>query len=328
MEQSPYIRGTGNERRHYSVPFFNFDTRAQFLDNSDPRWDPDVIESHEANKKGVIEALGRKYGTDRLEQKIENFAALGSAPISIISHHNGFAAQIRDAYVAEQYYPALTATCALGERILNHLILDLRDDYKNTPQYRDVWNKESFDDWGRSVSTLDAWNVLEPEVGDRFRDLMRLRHRSIHFNQSTYLTFKEDSLAAYRHLHFILNTQFGALGLQRWFIRGTVGAFFIRRESEVDPFVRRYYLPQCPLVGPDYSLSMTALPPWVVAFDREEYPYGELSDEEFAGLANSRGERELAEDCLPMKPGVRAFVLAPGEVHQLAHQPNGSVQIA
>lgn len=57
----------------------------------------------------------------------------------------------------EADYPALVGACALGERILNHLILDLRGAYAHTPEYKRVHRKDSFDDWRVPIDTLAAW---------------------------------------------------------------------------------------------------------------------------------------------------------------------------
>jgi len=48
----------------------------------------------------------------------------------VIAYHNSFLRRVRDAFASGNYYPALTAGCALGERILNHLILDLREEFR------------------------------------------------------------------------------------------------------------------------------------------------------------------------------------------------------
>jgi hypothetical protein len=81
--------------------------------------------------------------------------------------------------IAGVYYPALTAACALGERILNHLIIAIREDFRTTPQYRTVARKDSFDNWDLAIDTLHAWDVLLPSVVEHYRHLRDIRHRSI-----------------------------------------------------------------------------------------------------------------------------------------------------
>ncbi len=45
------------------------------------------------------------------------------------------------------YHLALTAACALGERILNHLVLTLRDEFRSSPEFKRIYRSESFDNW-------------------------------------------------------------------------------------------------------------------------------------------------------------------------------------
>lgn len=80
----------------------------------------------------------------------------------------------------------MVGACTLAERILNHLVIDLREFYRGTPEYRKVLRKDSFDDWRIPIDTLESWGVLLLQAASEFRSLMLLRHRSIHFNPDTY----------------------------------------------------------------------------------------------------------------------------------------------
>jgi hypothetical protein len=184
------------------VPFFDFDSRAISLREPGDDWSKDVVDNHNENRERTIEDLRQEFGSQNLERKTSDLTALGPAPWSIVAHHNAFFRQIRNTFVAGNYYPALTAACALGERILNHLIIDLRDHFRSSPRYREVYRKESFDDWARCTEILTEWKVLEPGVKSDFEQLMKLRHRSIHFNQKTYETLRDDSLEACRKAHY------------------------------------------------------------------------------------------------------------------------------
>jgi hypothetical protein len=187
------------------------------------------------------------------------------------------------------YYPALVGACALGERILNHLVLDLREDFRGTPEYKQVYNKSSFDDWQLVIDTLATWGVLLPDVVKEFGRLEKLRHRSIHFNVDTYSKLREDALAAIAHMQLIIERQFGAFGDQPWFIAGIGGAAFIKREYELQPFIRRYFLPQCPFVG-----VLSGFDPHFRLVDLPDYGDGELTDQEFCDAYNSRDPASVA----------------------------------
>lgn len=85
--------------------------------------------------------------------------------MSLLTYHNGLHEQARRAFVTGAYYPALVAACALGERILNHLVLDMRDSFKSSDHYKKVYRKDSLDDWPFAVVVLTDWKVLVDSVG-------------------------------------------------------------------------------------------------------------------------------------------------------------------
>jgi hypothetical protein len=304
-------------RRYFVPPFFGlWDARVHHIDLPKNEWDEAVKLLHLENRAKVIEELKGEYGPDRIEDKIKNFQEIGDSPMSIVSYHNLFFRQAREAFVVGAYYPALTGACALGERILNHLILDLREEFRSTNTYKTVRSKESIDDWDRAVRILDDWKVLEPGVSERFQNLKTLRHNSIHFNAQTYQRAREDALQALQILKEIITGQFGAFGTQRWFIRGTQGACFIKKESESDPFVRAFYLKQCPYVGYRYALKPLRGGAWL-AFDQETYEGTTLTDKEFCDLYENRGVSDLASDDLPPKPGIITWLLVTGEASRI-----------
>ncbi|MEX0922695.1 MAG: hypothetical protein WDZ84_07960 [Rhodovibrionaceae bacterium] len=147
----------------------DFDTTSNILNiKIDDGWEEEVKQQWINNKRKIIEGIKLRYGVVNFEQKISNFVDIDSKPFSILSHHNHFHAQAREAFVMGSYFPALTASCALGERILNHLIIDLRDFFKKTSEYKKVYRKESFDDWNIAIDILSKWNIILPCVGERF----------------------------------------------------------------------------------------------------------------------------------------------------------------
>lgn len=277
-------------RRHLSYTM-DFDTRVFLFEEPGEQWEDEPRRLHLENRERVKAELEREFGSDRLDQKIANFVAIKSKPFSVISYHNQFFDQARRAFVVGAYYPALVAACALGERILNHLMLDLRDFYKSTPEYKLVFRKHSFDNWAVPIDTLEAWNILRPTAVTEFRALMELRHRSVHFNVSTYRTLREDALAAILHLREIIDEQFTAFCARPWFIKGTSGQIFIKREWEDNPFIKKFYLPTCPFVGPNFSISFRQ---GLRFYDHADYGDGAWTDEEFAAAFETRKPEDLA----------------------------------
>jgi hypothetical protein len=289
-EWKPLLADFGR-RRHLSYTM-DFDSRAHVFAEPGEGWTEEARRLHLENRERTKAGLVRDFGSDHLDNKIANFVALGVKPFSVLAYHNHFFEQARRAFVIGAYYPVLVSACALGERILNHLILDLRDFYKHTPEYKRVYRKDSFDDWQIPIDTLEAWNVLLPKAVAEFQALMVLRHRSIHFNISTYATLQEDALAAIRHMREIIEEQFTAFGNRPWFIEGARGHVFIKQEWEENPFIKTYYLRTCPFVGPYFAISFDQ---GMMFHDHPDYGDGDWTDEEFAAAFQARSPEQLAK---------------------------------
>lgn len=289
-------------KRHLVFPF-DFDSRAVGLDDDTSGWGEVEKRQFEERNAALFQSLKDEYGAGNFVRTLADFKALGARPFSIVAHHNALYHSACEAFLHGQYFPALTAACALGERMLNHLILDLRDDFKSTAEYSEVKDRGSFSNWNRACSVLSAWRVFQTDrVEPEFRALARLRNRSLHFNAAAPLTVREDALKAFGHLSKIIADQFGFAGPQRWQIPDTAGAFFVKHEYESDPFIRKYYIPQCPYVSPLYAIKF--IPEGILFFDRE-YPEGPaISDAEFVRLLNTRDVKEMAPSDLPPPFGV------------------------
>jgi hypothetical protein len=273
--------------KRYRVLRQDFDTRANVLKQEiSPEWQDSVKAQWKKNKEQIVEELCAELGAIGLHRKVQDFIDIGAAPISLVAFHNRFFRQVRYAFTIGAYYPALTASCALGERILNHLVLLLREDFRNTREYKQVCRKNSFDNWDLAIGTLEKWGVLLPDVAVTYRELRDIRHRTLHFSPETDQNDRSLSLEAINKLTEIISGQFSGFGPQPWYIEGTVGAIFVKRGSEQTPFVRRVVLPNCHVVG---YLHLLQLGPggWIVM---DDHPYGdrEVSDEEFRELFNNR----------------------------------------
>jgi hypothetical protein len=261
----------------------DFDSRANALtmDIKD-EWDSEVKVLHEANKQNVRKELKYVYGIDRYELKENNFKDMGPTFPSIIAFHNKFLNQSRTAFIMGGYYPAFTGITTLTERVLNHLVIALRDDFKHTPEYKKVYNKSSFTDWDDVIETLEAWDILLPDSKPDLLKLKKLRHRyAAHFNPETDVKDREFSLEAIQAFQEFIRIQFGFFGMQPWFIPDTQGEFFIKKEYENHPFIKRIYLPNCVLVGPGHRVVMVQQE---LKIEDDEYPDIEVSDEEFVHL--------------------------------------------
>ncbi len=267
--------------KRYKLFNFDIDSRANILNMEiEETWDEKNKELLSKNKKSTEGSLISEFGAWGQESKIRNFKELGPKPISIIAFHNKFFEQIRKSFVIGSYYPALTGACALGERILNYLILSLRDNFKQTPEYKKIYNKKSLDNWDEAIEILESWQILLPDVVSKFKDLKEIRNReAIHFNIETEDKDREIALKAIRILSDIIWGQFAFLGLQPWFIEETKGEFYIKKNWEDKPFIKTVYIPNCCLVGPFHKVEIISNK-WKI-IDDYKYENKEISDSDF-----------------------------------------------
>lgn len=282
--------------KRYRVTVMEYDTTANILAikiKSDS--DPKVKEMWGANHAAIRAGLVATYGAADFDGKLENFCALGAAPFSLVAFHNQFFRQARNAFVIGSYYPALTGICALGERVLNHLVLVLRDDYQHTPEYRRVRRKDSFDNWDVAIDALASWGVLLPDAADKFRKLRDVRNRTLHFNPQTDRDARSEALDALLLFQEIISSQFSALGAP-WYIPHAIP--FVRRSCEAQPFVRKVVIPNCVLVGPAHTVRPRIDGPWEV-LDPGPYPDEEISDDDFVRLLQEAQASQAARPAVP-----------------------------
>jgi hypothetical protein len=139
------VADRGRRRHRTLLSRGDFDMRANVL----------TSEIQREKKAQVINGLRLTFGELDLSRKVQDFIDMGVKPFSIIANHNVLFEQVRFAFVVGAYYPALVGACALGERILNHLVLDLREDFRKTRKYN-LAKKAPFRNWPLAISILVA----------------------------------------------------------------------------------------------------------------------------------------------------------------------------
>lgn len=279
--------------KRYRVFLFDLNSTGTLVDlEIKEEWEESVKANHLENQRRMIEGLIQQYGEREFDQKLDNLRAIGGQAFSVIAYHNRFYRQARDAFIIGAYYPALTAACALGERILNHLILGLRDDYKEKLGHAEFATVKSSSNWRRMIPALEAWGVLLPAVAIEFWALLEMRNRAIHFNPKTADLDREMAADALKHLDEIISVQFGAFRCQPWFIPDTRGVQFIKKDWEADPFVRVVYLPVSLPVGPNHWMDYNE-GEWTIHDD--DYEEREVSDEEYVRLHEFSVQQRLEQ---------------------------------
>lgn len=240
---------------------------------------------HQEQIERVRKRMEYRYGSDNLDEKVQNLQDIGAQAMSVISFHNNFYRQARHAFIVGVYYPALTATCALGERILNELVLALRSYYPTPMDHPEIATHKSFANWTLMIDALEGWGILLSDVTEAFRALTKTRHRTLHFNPVSQDEVRVLAVDAIQRMNLIIHRQFGILGLQPWFIPGIRGASYIAKSWEDSPYVETFLLPHSALVGPRHQLNISE-DMFMVTVQDEQYDERELTDEEFRDMVD------------------------------------------
>lgn len=273
--------------KRYLVLHRDFDLRACILEPGyADQMAPEAKAAWQQQVSDLAASLASEHGMENLQLKFQNLADLGAKPLSLVSFHNVFFNEARQAFIQGCYYPSLTGICALGERVLNHLVLLFRDQFKLTPQYKKVYGKDSFDNWGLAIDTLETWGILRPETAAVFREFKATRNCAIHFRPDLDQECRGPALKALHEFNKIIELQFASFGKLPWYLTEIRGSSYIRKAFELHPFVKGVVLPNCALVGPKATLEFMN-PGWR-AIDDNDYPDIEISDADFAQFVDPR----------------------------------------
>ncbi|MFH1339176.1 MAG: hypothetical protein ABIH40_04990 [Candidatus Omnitrophota bacterium] len=234
-------------------------------------------------QQDVKEYVASRYGDLNLEEKFRRYISFKPPSLRIITEYHDLLQEIEDSYVYGLYYPSLTSACCLGERIFNILILKLRDYYKRSEHYKHVYQKESFNDWSKSIEILCDWNVINSEqIRNKYEELRDIRHGVIHFNKLEDIEVK--AIIALRIIYDI-TAYFFAVGNRKDIYFWCPGEIYVKNEAEQIPFVKEMILPHCYLVGHGHRIE--SVNRQNVLRDDSVYEEKEISDEEFTELRKS-----------------------------------------
>jgi hypothetical protein len=218
----------------YRVLGFALDTRVHFVRS------PEASES----KNQIIDSLKREWGEQDFESKLTRYTDLGFSLMGIPEEYYELLWQVISTYCCGRFYPTMTSAGALGERIINRLILKTRDYHKASKHYKKLYAKNSVLDWDFAADVLLEWKVISPEVRDALFRLKKFRNDSIHYN-SPY-DFSANAKLAIGELAFVIEKQFSYFERKDilW-VFDIPGEIWIKSASEQDPFVREFILPHC-----------------------------------------------------------------------------------
>jgi hypothetical protein len=258
----------------YRIMNFNIDTRVNALKS----YRKLGLKNQEIS---IINEFKAEWGELNFDAKLNRFMSLDLAFIGMPEEYYDLLIPVVTTYYCGYFYPAMTSAGALGERILNRLIIKMRDHYKSSKHYKKIWKKKSFEQWDFPVKVLKDWGVISLKVARLFLDLKQYRNDSIHYNGD--YDFETNSHEAIRILAEIINIQFNYITRTDLFWVFDVPGEILLRSSVVDnPFVIEFILPHCIRIGP--FCEPTASPP----VKTSKYPLKPFSDKEFIELRKNK----------------------------------------
>lgn len=272
--------------RRYMPHAIMFNTQALTLtEEINPEWAPAIVAQHEENRRQARMSVIHEFGNADHERKIQDYGELGRAPWTVLDQHNVFLAQVRDSFTLGAYYPALVGACALGERLLNELVILLRDSYTSHPAAVPVKTQKTFTDWVPCIKALFEWGVLDDSVASKLYEMRKLRNRSVHYGKHLAGSdARDDAIRAVHLVQEIVEDLFAPHGGPPRFIAGVSGHSFLALEAEDQPFIREFILPASLLVSPNFVMEFNRATGWFDVFDDDAYhdEFPTLSDAEFA----------------------------------------------
>jgi hypothetical protein len=142
--------------------------------------------------------------------------------------------EIERAYVLGLFFSALSGAVVTIERMLNTARIRLHE--HASPKVKDLWNKDSTNDWRPNIDALVSWKYLSGELAAELPQVYEIRCRYLH--SGSIATVEADSLRAIKAAYRLLNEFIGFP--PRLFKMGTFGVECLNPN---DPLVRVFYAP-------------------------------------------------------------------------------------
>lgn len=258
----------------YRVLGFALDARVTVFKDSNQKKNQDHI------KKGLLFEWGEKD----FELKLKRFIDLDVSFIGIPEEYYYLLKSVISSYCCGYFYSSITSAGALGERILNRLLIKTRHHFKDTEHYNKIKSKNSFDNWDIPIKVLKDWNIISKDVSKHFITLKKFRNDSLHYRDG--YNFEKNAFPAIKALANIINHQFNyMLRKDLFWVFNVPGEIWLRSTTVNDPFIKEFVLEHCCLLTP--LDEPTADPPIVC----KKPPLKPLSDEDFIKLRNERNKQ-------------------------------------
>jgi hypothetical protein len=197
-----------------------------------------------ASAASSTESLRAQLGSHNFDAKFARWMKIDYPPLGVIDEYPRQIEQIINTYSIGYAYPAVTSSCCLAERILNRLVLKSRHHFVPRREYKKIYRKKSFDDWERMIDLISDWNIVPERAIACFRELIPIRHQSIHYNE--HYDFEAVAPATINNLIAAITEVFGVLNRKDIYLLFDVpGEVWVRSDAQCLPFVKEFVLPHC-----------------------------------------------------------------------------------
>lgn len=228
---------------------------------------------------GVKGLLIEEHGEESIDEKYLRWAEVSRANMWVLEEFNEFLDEISKAYIRGYYYLSITGACCLTERILNRLVVKLKNHYKTSPRYKLLYGREQqIQNWSLLIDTLEEWGVLNDEQVKVCKRLYKYRNETVHYIPD--YDFKSAAPEVIKLTTRLIDSLFSVFERRDVYNIFTIpGEIWVKEEKLNDPFVKEFVLPCCSMGGA------------VSQFDYENNEYledgavvGDLSEEEFISI--------------------------------------------
>jgi hypothetical protein len=232
-------------------------------------------------QRQLTQEIIAEYGLLNIEAKKKRYMEIKPPVLCIVLEYYPLIYETIRTYIAGQYYPALTGACCIGETILNSLLLKLRNHYSNTNYYKQIYKKDSFQNWEESIEILESWKILTVPIKKEYLKLLELRKISVHLREIT-----DFSALSCQAINIVLTIVDHLFGLKSNVFFSCPGEIYIKKPLEKDPIVIEFFKPACAYVGYKHRIvNVNNSTPFTLGYeDTNDYEQKALSDEEFKEL--------------------------------------------
>jgi hypothetical protein len=244
--ESSFVFACPDLARRYRLTSFYVDTRRQIHDT------PHLLDIAESQRNQLKSELGEL----EFEMKFERWKKIDYPAIGLPDEYTSKISQIVNTYSIGYSYPAVTAACCLAERVLNRLVLCCRDHFKSHSEYKRIYRKDSFDDWEKMLALIVDWRLIPDKAVGLFRDLMPIRHNSIHFNDP--YDFNDIAPIVINKLISGITEVFGVENrTDIYLVFDIPGEIWVRSAAESLPFVKEFVIPHCYYAHAVHEIDLT-----------------------------------------------------------------------